>query len=128
MAFGAIEIAALVLVVLGLIKLLILTFNAKTWMKVVKAVYSNPVLTFIVELVLAVLLFYYLLQQFTIVQIMAVIALGALLTGMSLAVYGKETMAWATKILRTKSLLKKAWLPILIWLGLTIWTLIELFN
>ena len=128
MAFSAIEIAALALVILGLIKLVILSFNAKTWIKVVKTIYGNPVVTFTVELVLAVVLFYYLLQQFTIVQIMSVIALGALLTGMSLAVYGKETSAWASKILKKKSLVRKAWLPILIWLGLTVWTLIELFR
>lgn len=128
MAFNAIEIAALVLVIIGLIKLLVLSFNANTWLKVVKAVYGNPVVTFVVELVLAVVLFYYLLQQFTIVQIMSVIALGALLTGMTFAAYGKETIDWASKILRTKSLIRKAWLPILIWLGLTVWTLIALFK
>ena len=126
MALGAVGIAAFALVILGLVKFLILAFNAKTWMKVVKFLYGNYVVLFIVELVLAVVLFYYLLQQFTIVQIMAVLALGALLTGMTFAVYAKETISWAEKILRG-NILKKAWLPTLIWLALIIWTLVELF-
>jgi len=125
----AIAIAALVLAVLVLIKLVVVTFNARAWLKVVKFIYSNAVVTFIVELILVAVLFYYLLQSgLTIVPIMAIIALGALLTGMSFAVYGKETITWAAKFLNSKTLLKRAWLPILIWLALVIWTLIELFQ
>lgn len=128
MTFNAIEIAALVIVVLSLIKVIIVVFNARAWAKVVKFLYGNATMTFIVELILAAVLFYYLIQQLTIVQIMAVIALGALLTGMTFAVYGKETVAWASKLLNTRTLLKRAWLPILIWLALVIWALVELFG
>lgn len=128
MAFNALEIAALVLVIIGLIKLLVLSFNAKAWMKVIRFLYSNSAVLFIVELILAGFLFYYLIQQFTIVQMMAVIALGALLTGMTFATYGKETIVWADKIIMAKSLLRKAWFPIIIWLALIIWTLFELFQ
>jgi hypothetical protein len=124
----AITIAALVLAVLVLVKTIIVMFNAKTWMKVVRFLYGSKTLVFMVELILAAVLFYYLIQELTIVQIMAVIALGALLTGMIFAVYAKETIAWASKFLNSKSLMKKAWLPILIWLALVIWTLIELFG
>jgi len=126
-AFNALEIAALLLVVIGLIKLFIVSFNTGAWMKVVKFLYRNSVALFIVELILALILFYYVIQQFTIVQIMAVIALGALLTGMSFAAYGKETIDWASKILKAKNLLRKAWLPIIIWVILLVWTLLELF-
>lgn len=128
MTFNAIEIAALVIVVLSLIKVLIVVFNARTWMKVVKFLYGNVVVTFVVELILAGILFYYLIQQFTMVQLMAALGLGALLTGMTFAVYGKETIVWASKLLNTKSLLKKAWLPILLWLTLVVLTIIELFG
>jgi len=128
MAYGAVEIAALIIVIISAIKLLIVVFNPKTWLKVIKFLYSSPVILFIVELVLAAVLFYYLIQDFTIVQIMAIIALGALLTGMSFAVYAKETIAWAGKFLNSKTLLTRAWLPILIWLALIIWAVIELFG
>ena len=127
MTYNAVEIAALALIVFSLIKLIIVTFNARTWMNVVKFLYSNATITFIVELILAAVLFYYLIQQFTVVQIMAVIALGALLTGMTFAVYGREIISLASKLLNTKSLWKRAWLPILIWLILIVWALMELF-
>jgi hypothetical protein len=129
MKVDAIAIAALVLAILGLIKLAIVVFNAKTWLNVVKFLYGNAVLTFIAELVLAAVLFYYLLQSgMTIVPIMAVVAFGALLTGMTFAVYAKETIAWAGKFLNSKTLLRRAWLPILIWLALIVWTLVEIFG
>ncbi|KKK67488.1 hypothetical protein LCGC14_2953570 [marine sediment metagenome] len=127
MAFNAVEIIALVLVLLVIVKLLIVSFSPKSWLGLVKALYSTPVILFFVELILAAIVFYYLLQQLTIIQIMAAIALGALLTGMSFAIYGKETIAWGTKLLRDKSFLRKAWLPILIWLALAVWTLMALF-
>lgn len=127
MALGAVEIAALVLSVLVVVKLVVVIFNAKTWMKIVKPLYKNPVVLGLIEIILAGVLFYYLIQQFTIVQIMSVIALGALLTGLTFTFYAKETLSWAQKLLKKKSMIKRAWLPILIWLVLVVWTLIELF-
>jgi len=82
---------------------------------------------YIVELILAAILFYYLLIELTIVQIFAAILVGAFLTGMTFAIYHKEAMDFGSKLLKGKTLLKRAWLPILIWLALTIWTLAELF-
>jgi len=127
MALDVLGWFVLAFVVLGLIKFLFLLFNAKAWMKFAFKLYSKPALLVIIELILALILFYYLLQSFTIVQIMAGVLLGALLTGMTFAAYGKETIAWAKKIMNTKSLLKKAWLPMLLWLILMVWALIELF-
>jgi len=127
MVSGVIEWFVFAFVVLGLIKFLFLFFNAKAWMKFSLKLYKNPYLLIAIELILALLIFYYLLQSLTIVQIMAGILLGALLTGLTFAAYGKETIAWAKKILTAKSLFKKAWLPMLLWLILMIWTLTELF-
>jgi len=127
MAFNAVEITALVVSLLIIVKLLVVSFSPKSWWGLVKPIYKANVVLFIAELVLALIVFYYLLQQITIVQLMAAVALGALLTGMTFAVYGKETIDWAGKLLRGRSVLGRAWLPILIWLGLTIWTLVELF-
>lgn len=127
MALGVLEWFIFAFVVLGLIKFLFLLFNAKAWMKFALKLYKNSVLLVVIELILALIIFYYLLQSLTIVQIMAGVLLGALLTGMTFAAYSKETLTWAKKIAVTKSLLKKAWLPMLLWLILMIWTLIELF-
>jgi hypothetical protein len=126
MAFGAIEIIALIFAILVIVKLVVVSFSPKSWLNFAKKLYSAGTILFIVELILAAVVFYYLFQVLTLVQIVAAITLGALLTGMSFALYGKETLAWGTKLLN-KGLLKKAWLPILIWLALAVWTLIELF-
>lgn len=127
MAFSIIEWFVLVFVILAIIKILICSFNPKAWLKFAKSLYKNGPVLFIVELILAAILFYYLFMELSIIYIMAVIILGALLTGMSFAIYNKETIAWGSKILKGKTILNKAWLPLLIWLALSIWALIELF-
>ncbi len=127
MAFGVVEWFVLVFAILVIIKLLICSFNPKGWLNLTKGLYKNGIVLFIVELILAAILFYYLLMELSIVQIFATITLGALLTGMTFAIYSKESMSFAGKILKAKTLLNKAWLPVLIWLALAIWTLVELF-
>ena len=127
MAFSVIEWFVLVFVIIAIIKILICSFDPKEWLKFAKSLYKNGVVLFIVELILAAVLFYYLFMELSITYIMAGIVLGALLTGMSFAIYNKETIAWGSKLLKGKTILNKAWLPILIWLALSIWVLIELF-
>lgn len=126
MAFNAVEIIALVVSILIIVKLLVISFSPKSWYNLAKGLYKSSIVLFVVELILAGVVFYYLLQSFTIVEIMAVITLGALLTGMSFALYAKEFMGLVGKMLG-KGTLKRMWLPILIWLALAVWTLVELF-
>lgn len=126
MAFNAVEIIALIFAVLVIVKLLVVSFSPKSWLALAKSLYKTPMVLFIVELILAAVVFYYLLIELTVVQIFAAVTLGALLTGMSFAIYGKETIAWGTKLLDSNTP-KKIWLPILIWLALAVWVLIELF-
>jgi len=127
MALGALEIIALIFAVGVIIKLLIVSFSAKSWLGFVKGLYSKPMLLMLVELVLAIIVFYYLIQAMTLVQIIGGVLLGALLTGMTLAVYSKELMPAVMKMLKN-GFLKKAWLPVLVWLVLAIWTLKEIFT
>jgi len=121
-----IEIIALVLIILSLIKIALLP---KIWMKyVIKPLYSKARILFMGELVLALIVLYYLLQSgLTIVQILAVTAFTALIMGMTFAWFGKETLMWAGTVLK-KGVWKKAWLPILIWVALITWGALELFN
>jgi len=127
MAFTVTEWFVLVFSVLAIVKLVTISFNPKGWLNLVGGLYRNSMLLFLVELVLAAILFYYLLQEITIVQILAGIVLGALLTGMTFALYAKETLDWGKKLLKGRTLLNRAWLPILIWLVLSIWALSALF-
>lgn len=120
-----IELIALILISLATLKIILMP---KIWMNLIKKLYSKPRALFIIELILAGIVLYYLIQNgFTMVQIMAVVAFGALLTGMTMAWYGKETISWAKDILK-KGIWKKSWLPILIWVALMIWALLELLK
>ena len=129
MAFGTLQIAVLILTVLIVIKFLVLAIKPKAWLKLAKNLYSKPLILGIVELVLAAVLFYYLLQSLSIVQIMAAITLGALLTGLSFVVFGKELLPLVSKIMRNRSILwgPRTWFIWLIWLALVAWTLWALF-
>ncbi|OGJ12649.1 hypothetical protein A3K82_02155 [Candidatus Pacearchaeota archaeon RBG_19FT_COMBO_34_9] len=120
-----IEIIVLILISFSVIKILTIP---NIWMKyVIRPLYSKPKILFLVELILAGIVLFFLLQSLTIVQILAVVAFGALLTGMTFAWYGKETISWAEKLLK-KGIWKKAWLPILIWLALIVWGALVLFG
>ncbi len=126
MAYSVVEWFVLIFVIIAAIKLLFLLFSPKSWMNFAKKLYSSPIVLFIVELILAVVLFYYLLMEVGIVTLMAGVVLGALLTGMSFALYGKDAVAFGKKIM-TKGMLKKLWLPFIIWIVLIVWTFIGLF-
>ena len=128
MVFTSVEIFALIFAALVIIKLAVVSVKPMAWWKIVKPLYKNGTVLFLVELVLAGIVLFYLMQSgLSITQIVAVILLGALLTGMSFAIYSKETSSWAGSLLKTKNLMKKAWLVMIIWLALAVWVLLEIF-
>lgn len=127
MAYTTVEWFVIVFSVIAIIKLLTISVNAKGWLKLVSPLYRNGGVLFFIELILAAILFYYLLMELTIVQIMASVLFGALLTGMVFALYGKETLAWGKSLMTKNTLLHRAWLPTLIWLALSVWALVEIF-
>ena len=98
----------------------------KSWEGFAKWMYKKPALLFVVELILGLIVFYYLLQTLSIVTIMACVLLGALLTGMSFAFFAKDVSPMIGKIMKG-NILKKAWFIMLVWLALAIWVLIALF-
>lgn len=126
MAFSVIEWFVFVFAILVLVKLIFITFNPKAWFKFAKKIYGAPTVTFIVILILAAVLFYYLWLELGILMLMAGVILGSLLTALSLMLWSKETMALATKIYQG-SVFKKGWFLILLWLALMVWVLVVLF-
>jgi len=124
---NAIAILATILLVVSAIKILVILIKPKAWGKVVKVVYGKPMLTMILSLILAVIVLNYLLAEVTIVQIFAVMVFVALLAAMSLSVYAKEIIPTAVKMLNEKNFMRKAWLPIIVWVILLIWLFISLF-
>ena len=128
MSFTPIETLALIIALLSLTKLLVILVNPKFWFKgVVKSIYSNPFTLQLVGLILAGVSLFYLLQEFTIVQIFAVMFFVMSLMLFGVATYSKDLLDFADKIYKRKGVVRKSWLSILIWLILIIWVLIELF-
>ncbi len=119
---GVIEIFALIVAVIAIIKILFIIVKPKSWMNLVKPFYSVPMLTSIVALLLSAVVLYYLVQSgITIVQIFAVMLFVALIACVSVSVYFKEVIGVGEKILKEKKFIRKAWLSIIIWLILSIW-------
>lgn len=128
MGFTSVEIFALIFAALVVIKIAVVAVKPKAWWSIVKPLYKNGMVLFLVELILAGVVLYFLMQSgMSITQIAACILLGALLTGMSFAVYAKETAEWAGKLLKVKNMMKKAWLLILFWLAFAVWVILEVF-
>ena len=127
MAFTAIEWIALILSVLGLLKLVFVIFNKTAWYNgVTKKVYGNRAVSAIVFVLLALVIFYYLIQEMNIVQIMAVVAFSSLLTGLGFLYFSKELLSVLDKAINKKFGFGM-WIYILIWIILFVWTLWSIF-
>jgi len=125
---GAVEIMALIVVILGAVKIITFLIKPSAWMPVVEKAYRWPILTMIVSLVLAVIVLNYLMEAgITIVQIFAVVLFIALLAWVSLASYSKDVVAMGRKVLKDRAFLKKAWVSIVIWVILGALVVNQLF-
>jgi len=123
-----IEVLALILIIVSGIKILVILSNPRSWLKVVRSIWATPVLTMILALIAAgISLYYLLLSGLTVVQILAVTLFVALVAALSMATYIKDIVRVAEGMLKDKKFLKKAWLPILVWVALILWGLKELF-
>jgi len=122
-----IEIIALILIALAFIKMVILLVKPKAWMNLTKSIYSNKILIQVVAFILASILLYYLLQELTIVQILAVIAFTAFLVVLGLASEVEFIVKKYEAQIKNGSLWKKHWFYVLVWLVLLIWGAYELF-
>lgn len=128
MAFTSIEIIALILIIVSVIKLLVLLISPKSWMGFAKKVWTSPVVAAIVCFLLAALVLYYLVQEITIVQILAVMAFMALFIAIGFVGHVKDLFKKYDKKIKTKTLWKNGmWLYALLWLALIVWGAIVLF-
>lgn len=123
-----IEIIALIVAVLTIIKLIVILKDPSVWMRKV----SLPLLKsgktgIVVSLILAGLVLKYLLESLTIVEIYAVMAFVMLLVATGFMAYPKKMASLIEQFGKDKHLIEKSWLQILVWLVLSIWVLKELF-
>ncbi len=122
-----IEIIALIFIAFAVIKLSVIWFSPKAWMKIPKAMFSRPIALSVVSLALAGVVLYYLLQELTIVQVFASALFILLVIMASMTVFGKEIVPFAEKLMAGKSILKRMWFPLIVWDILIFWVLYAIF-
>jgi len=128
MAFTAVQNIALILIVVGLIKMFVLLVKPQAWMDFSKWLYSKPQLAKFVGLILAVVVFYYLYGAgITVVEILAVTAFVALLMMIALADEVGHLIKKYQAMIKKDNLWKNYWLYTLAWIVLMLWGLKELF-
>ncbi|MCX5886160.1 MAG: hypothetical protein NT096_09675 [Proteobacteria bacterium] len=123
-----IEILAVVFAVLVLLKLLFVAVNPKVWMKGVDSIVSNYAFTTIVYVLLTVIIGYIIFKSLSIVQVAAVMLFTSVLIGLTMVPYLDKLLALGKEIVGTRSeMFRRAWLAIVIWAGIAVWTLYAVF-
>ena len=123
-----IEILALIFSILVLVKLLFVAVNPKLWMKGVESILNNYVLTTVVYVLLAIIVGYVVFQILNIVQVAAVMLFTTVLIGLTMVPYLDKLLALGKDIVGTRSeMFRRAWLTIVVWIGIAVWTLYEVF-
>lgn len=127
MTFGTLEILALILISITVIKLIIFIISPQSWYSFIEKIYSKPSLTsFVAFLLAAVVLSLLLKSGVTIVEILAVCLFIALLIAIGVAKYTDKLIPWV-KEQNIVFILKEVWLYTLVWLLLLVWGAGEIF-
>ncbi len=99
MPYTPIEIIAAIFATLVIIKMIFIIFNKKAWYEnVVKTVYNGSGSNSLLLLIIALVLFYYLIKELSIVHIFAVMAFSGVLFGFALSNYSKEFLPMLRKV------------------------------
>ncbi len=121
---NGIEVIALIIALVAIIKAVIFIFNKKALSGKVEKFMKNPGLLILILFVLAILVFGYVIDSITIVQMFAAMAFYALLTALTFAAYPSHISKFTKEILNEKTpLLVK--LVIVVWVILSIWVIVE---
>lgn len=127
MPFTPLETIALTFIVIVLIKLIIILIDKNSWLKFTSKIYSKPIPTTIILAAIGILVLYYLVQELSIVHILATFAFTSIIFALGFLQYPKEMHKLSSKML------KKKFSPgiivyILIWIALIIWTVVTIFS
>ena len=126
MSLGIIEILALVLIAIALIKLVIFIIKPEIWFDFIELLYRKPEFTSSIALLLAIVVLFFLLDSgMTIAQILATCLFVALLIMMGFASYSNEILSWA-RGQEPVYLIKKLWIYWLVWILLLGWGIASL--
>jgi hypothetical protein len=122
-----IEIIALLMVFLAVIKIVVILHNPAAWWAIPKNLFKHAGLISVGSLALAILVLYYLLQELSIVQVFASVVFTSLLVMSSVAAYSKEFLLFGEKIVKKKNIIRRAWVQLIAWVILMVWVVYVIF-
>ena len=127
---GTIEILALIVAIAALLKLIILVIAPQSIANISAGLLEKPGALKIIYLIILLITGYLILQEFTIVQIMAVSLPMLALVGFSIMAYsGSLAPAIREDLAKPKGeIFKKNWLPIIIWIVVSVWAIYEIVQ
>jgi len=103
MPLSALETIATIFIVIALIKIIVITFNKKVWYNsVAKPIYKNSQVSTLVFVALALIMFYYVLKELTLTQLIAVMALTSSLMALGFLQYSGDITQFLSKTYNKK--------------------------
>lgn len=123
----AIEIIALVIVAVSIVKLIVLAINPRAWFNTAGKIVGSGWSSRIVLLILLAVVLKYLLEYLSIVEIYAASAFTIIFFWLSMAPYKEKLFEAVTGEMNMGNIWKRGWLIIVIWLALTLWVAKEIF-
>jgi hypothetical protein len=123
-----IEVLALIFIIVGLIKLIVLAYNPRKWMNFAEKIWKRPKTMQSICFVLALVIFFYLTENgITIVQILAIAFFTVMFMAIAIAPEVEELIQKYDARIKRGNLWKQYWLYTLLWLVLLLWGLKEIF-
>jgi hypothetical protein len=127
MALTNVEIVALLMVALGVIKIIGALFATNAYIRLEKKIFSHPKMLSTFSLILAIIVLMVLLKELTITQIFASSAFVLLLVSVWFAFFGIEIVELKASLLG-KGSAKKIWWYVALWVLLMVWVLEEILT
>lgn len=125
----AVEILAVILAVMVLVKLIIIFINPRSWAGVSETMLKNTHLVSAIYLVLAVVVGYFVFSEMSILQVGAATLFVTLLMGLALTPHAKLLLKIRKTLYKSRrKILAMYWLPSLIWVIIAIWILVVAFK
>jgi len=121
---------ALITAVIVIVKLLMVRKSQGLWFNTVTSRYwkGSGTVTMLLSLVAASIALVILLQELTIVQIWACLFFSMALVSMALAPFAKYMLEAEKNWFAEENVLKKGWVPLVVWVGFSVWVLIAILR
>ena len=126
---STISILAVIFSLIVIVKISFVFVTPHRWLRVVDALFQNTKIVTIVYAVLSLIVGYYILHNFNIVQVAAIMLFTSLLIGLALLPFSEAILSLRGELLGSRlDILRKTWLTVLIWTAIALLTLYKVFT